>query len=51
MPNMNSTHLKRKDLLRYRCSCHGNLAAVTMEYATDAYCPNINSIRFKIIEY
>ena len=39
MPNMNSIHLKIKDLQRYHCSCHGNLVAVAMKYAADAYCP------------
>ena len=39
MPNMNSRHLKTKELLRNHCSCHGNLVAVTVKYAADAYCP------------
>ena len=37
IPNMNSIHLKTKELLRYHCSCHGNLVA--MKYAADVYCP------------
>ena len=39
MPNMNSIHLKSKELLRYHCSSHGNLVAVALKYAVDAYCP------------
>ena len=39
MLNMNSIHLKTKDLLRYHCSCDGNLVAVAMKYAADACCP------------
>ena len=39
MSNMNSIHLKTKDLLRYHCSCHGNVVAVAMKYTADAYWP------------
>ena len=39
MPNMNSRHLKTKELLRYHYSCPSNLAAVAVKYAADAYCP------------
>ena len=39
MPNMNSIHLKTKELLRYHCSFHGNLVAVALTYAADTYCP------------
>ena len=39
MPKMNSTHLKTKDLLKHHCNCHGNLVAVAMKYAADAYRP------------
>ena len=44
MPNMNSRHLKTKDLLRNHCSDllrnhHGNLVSVAVKYAADAYCP------------
>ena len=39
MQNMNSRHLKTKELLRYHCSCHGNIVAVAVKYAVDAYCP------------
>ena len=39
MPNMNSIHLKTNDLLRYHCSCHGNVVAVAVKCAADAYCP------------
>ena len=39
MPSINSRHLKTKELLRNRCSCHGNLVAVAVRYAVDAYCP------------
>ena len=39
MPIMNSIHLKTNDSLGYHCSCHGNLVAVAMKYATDVYCP------------
>ena len=38
MPNINTTQLKTKELLRYHCSCHGNLVAVAMKYAADVYC-------------
>ena len=38
MPNMNSRHLKTKELLKNHCSCHGNLVAVTVKYAADACC-------------
>ena len=31
MPNMNIMHLKTKELLRYYCSFHGNLAAVAIK--------------------
>ena len=40
MPNMNSIHLKTKELLRYNYSFHGNLVAVALKCAADAYCPN-----------
>ena len=36
MPNMNSRHLKTKELLKNHCSCHGNLVTVTVKYAADA---------------
>ena len=39
MPNMNSLDLRTKELLRYYCSFHGNLVAVALKYAVDAYCP------------
>ena len=39
MPNMNSIHLKTRELLRYHCSFHGNLVAVALKYAVDAYFP------------
>ena len=39
MPNINSIHLKKKELLRYHCSFHGNVVAVALKYAIDAYCP------------
>ena len=39
MPNMKSRHLKTKDLLRYHCSFHGNLVAIALKHAADAYCP------------
>ena len=38
MPNMNLINQKTKELLRYYCSFHGNLAAVAMKYAVDHYC-------------
>ena len=50
MPNMNSIHLKTKELLRYHCSFHGNLFAVALKYAVNANCPkkslmpNMNSV-------
>ena len=56
MPNMNSIHLKTKELFRYHYSFHDNLVAVALKYAVDAYCPkkilmpNMNSVRFKIHE-
>ena len=40
MANMNSVHLKTKELLRYHCSFHGNRIAVALKYAAAAYCPN-----------
>ena len=39
MPNINSIHLKTKELLRYHCGFHGNLVAVALKYAVDTYCP------------
>ena len=39
MLNMNTIHLKTKESLRYHCSCHGNLVAITVKYAADAYFP------------
>ena len=39
MPNMDSVHLKTKELLMYHCSFHGNLVAVALKYAVDDYCP------------
>ena len=30
---------KTKELLKYNCSFHGNLVAVLVKYAADAYCP------------
>ena len=39
MPNMNSIHLKTKELLGYHCSCHGNLVAIAVTYVADAYYP------------
>ena len=39
MPNINSRHLKTNELLRYHCSCHGNLVVVAVKYAADIYCP------------
>ena len=38
MPNVNSIHPETGELLRYYCSCQGNLVAVAMKYAADAYC-------------
>ena len=38
MPNMNLIHLKTKELLRYYCSFHSNLVAVSMKSAADPYC-------------
>ena len=38
MPNMNSRN-QTNELLRNHCSCHGNLVAVAVKYAADAYCP------------
>ena len=38
MPNMNTIHLKTKELLRYHYSFHGNLVAVAIKYAADAHC-------------
>ena len=40
MPNINSIHLKTKELLRYHCSFYGNLVAVALKYAAGAHCPN-----------
>ena len=40
MPNMNSIHLKTKELLWYHCSFYVNLVAAALKYAADAYCPN-----------
>ena len=34
MPNINSIHLKTKELLRYYCSFHGNLVTVAMKYVS-----------------
>ena len=39
MPNMNSIHVKTKEFLRYHCSFLGNLVAVALKYAADAYYP------------
>ena len=39
MSSMNSRHLKTKELSRNHCSYHGNLVAVAVKYAADAYCP------------
>ena len=40
MLNLNSIHLKTKELLRYHSSFHGNLVAVALKFAADACCPN-----------
>ena len=40
MPHMDSIRLKTKELLRYYCGCHGNLAIIATRYVADAYCPN-----------
>ena len=39
IPNVDSIWLKKKDLLSYRCGCHGNLVTIATRYATDAYLP------------
>ena len=48
MPDMSSIHLNTRQLLRYHCSCYGNLVAVAMKYVVDAYYPKKHHAKYKV---
>ena len=35
MPNMDSIQIKTNELLRYYCSCHGNLVTIAMRFVAN----------------